>query len=545
MLFLNVDDLLAHATTEAGEAVTIPDGTAINGGLPFYYMGPFDYFEPDDFINCLPGLLGWHAERATRVFCRGEQLVEVCAGKVTQTFTVAPTGAWNELVNFVAIETIEINEQPRVIAKRISLPTNIGHRLLVQRSWPGALPLRGTSGCPLLAWDGTVRSQNGYDPASQYWLQSNVQLELPEPTREAAELGLQALHYLLTDFPFASARDRAAAVAAILTSVAQHLFPSIPAFFLDATRPATGKTLVAQIPASIAHGAPPDIQQLTKSEELEKVLTAEAQSASHTLLFDNAVGAIKSAALEAVLTCRGKYRARILGKTLMVSFDWSPMVSVTGNNLMILGDLYRRLVYCKMHYAGDAPESRKTFTIKEPLIAHVLQHRQRYLSAALTILRAFIAAGMPDQEVRCGTFEEWAQLVPSALVWLGQPNILDAQTDVKHAAGSDDARLEHIISAWWQTFRTRRLSTSELSEAILEPSPQTQDFSNAFLEQWRREDLVPATLGYKLRWLKGRVIKGCSLTSETDKHSKAQRWFVMVAPGQTLIEIPEVPERAN
>jgi putative DNA primase/helicase len=313
------------------------------------------------------------------------------------------------------------------------------------------------------------------------------------------------------------------------------MYKACPGYAFDAARPGTGKTLLARAAIAIAIGREPAIQLLGKSEEMAKVIMAEALAGSEQMIIDNVTGLIRSPELEAVLTCEGLYRGRILGASTMITCEWCPLIAITGNNLSIGGDLYRRLLLCQMHYEGDSPEKRESFAIEGKLINHILRHRVSLLSDALTVLRAYIHAGMPDQKVRLGSYEDWARLIPSALVWLDMPNVVESQDVLKNAEGSVDERGESMLRALYSTYGTRKIRVSEISEAILTPTAATQNLSMTFRERFDRSELEAKPLGYKLRSLKGRVIKGAQLICDIG-HTKTAKWGVKLAEGQTLIE---------
>ena len=50
----------------------------------------------------------------------------------------------------------------------------------------------------------------------------------------------------------------------------------------------------------------------------------------------------------------------------------------------------------------------------------ILANRGAYIAAALTICRAYIAAGRPNLLPQLASFGEWSDTVRSALVWLGE-----------------------------------------------------------------------------------------------------------------------------
>jgi hypothetical protein len=67
-------------------------------------------------------------------------------------------------------------------------------------------PLAGITTAPVLALDGTVRTAEGYDPATQLWCARMPTLSIPDqPSRKEAEAGLRLLRETFRTFPFADA----------------------------------------------------------------------------------------------------------------------------------------------------------------------------------------------------------------------------------------------------------------------------------------------------------------------------------------------------
>jgi hypothetical protein len=60
---------------------------------------------------------------------------------------------------------------------------------------------------------------------------------------------------------------------------------------------------------------------------------------------------------------------------------------------------------------------RTSSTFLSPL-RHALDERAAYIAAALTITRAYLAAGAPQVCGALGSYPEWSRMVRSPLVWL-------------------------------------------------------------------------------------------------------------------------------
>ena len=92
----------------------------------------------------------------------------------------------------------------------------------------------------------------------------------------------------------------------------------------------------------------------------------------------------------------------------------------SGNNMVFQGDMARRVVPIDLDPKIERSEERDNFRYS-PLLPWILKERPRLVVAALTILKAYFAAGCPFQGVKpLGSFEEWSRLVRQALIWAGK-----------------------------------------------------------------------------------------------------------------------------
>ena len=81
------------------------------------------------------------------------------------------------------------------------------------------------------------------------------------------------------------------------------------------------------------------------------------------------------------------------------------------------------------------------------LVRDVLRERGRYVSAALTIVRAWIVAGRPKTPCKSLTgYDHWSDLCRQPLLWLG---LADAMQFVFEAMADDPNRetLDHLLAA--------------------------------------------------------------------------------------------------
>lgn len=298
--------------------------------------------------------------------------------------------------------------------------------------WPGIRVLRGVIDTPVLRPDGTVLFRPGYDPMTGLLLRPAIDFGsiAENPTREDALAALAELLEVVVDFPFETPAHRAAWVAAVLTPFCMYAITgAVPMIAIDGNIRAAGKGLLADTIGIITTGRPLPAQGHVRDDaEIEKRITALALEGGGPRRIDNVRGAFGGAIWEAAVTTR-TWLSRILGTTETVKPPLDIMWVVTGNNVEFTGDMPRRTVPIRLASEEERPEDRTGF--KHPnLTAWVTRERPRLVRAALTILRAYFAAGRPAQKgVVFGTFEEWASTVASALVWLG--NQTSARTDLR------------------------------------------------------------------------------------------------------------------
>jgi hypothetical protein len=85
---------------------------------------------------------------------------------------------------------------------------------------------------------------------------------------------------------------------------------------------------------------------------------------------------------------------RILGKTERVRITArGTSLFCTGNNIVMVGDLCRRIITATLDPELERPELRE---FKGNPVAAVLANRGAYVAAALTICRAYVVAGRPN-----------------------------------------------------------------------------------------------------------------------------------------------------
>jgi hypothetical protein len=294
------------------------------------------------------------------------------------------------------------------------------------------------------------RNEPGYDPESRLHLAFEVgtfpAIEMA-PSRAQAEAALERLMVPLRHFPFVDGAARSVAVSAILSAVIRGLLRTCPLYVFDAPAAGTGKTKLAEIVGIIATDVSPSSIAYSRSDdENEKRMVSILRAGDPVILIDNVTGDLDGDLLCSALT-QEMIQARILGESQTIRLSTRALFIATGNNLRVKGDLTRRTVVCRLDAKMANPEER---VFEFDPVSEVKNKRRQLVTDALTILRAYHAAGRPGKLAPFGSFEDWT-FVRGALVWLGFSDPVDTKAVLKAENPDLEDRLE-LLSALLATF---------------------------------------------------------------------------------------------
>jgi hypothetical protein len=400
--------------------------------------------------------------------------------------------------------------------------------------------LTGIINAPTLREDGSILDQPGYD--AQTGLLFDPQGErfplLPrEPDRDTALRALGFLRDLIGSFPFVTPADRSVALSAILTTLIRRSLPTSPLHGFNAPTAGTGKSMLVDLASIIATSRPaPVIAQGKSEEEMEKRLGSALIAGDVMIAIDNCEEPLGGELLCQAMT-QTSLKVRILGSSINAEVPSNATVFATGNNLTLAGDMTRRAIRATLDAGVERPELR-AFD-RDPL-AMVAARRGDYVTAGLTILRAFHIADRPSQTVPLGSFTAWSGWVRDALIWLGEADPCETMEGMRGA----DPKLEALTAAleeWRSVIGTGRVTVREIIERAA--AQQTQLFGKAeFVNPEFREALLRvageggAINGTRLgKWLsqhQNRVVAGHRIIAAGTTGNRA-RWQLDVVNADT------------
>jgi hypothetical protein len=406
-------------------------------------------------------------------------------------------------------------------------------------NWPSIEPLLGIIEAPTLRPDGSILDQPGYDRESGLYFHDGG-LTFPsisrEPSRADAEAALALLKEPLKDIPFRSDADRAVALAFITTGLVRRSLRSAPAFGFTAPKMGAGKTLTATIGSYISTGrAPAMMSQADDAESERKRLFAVLLEGASIAVIDNVERAFASDALCSVLT-EPSFKDRVLGVSRTASAPTCTTWCVTGNNLTVAGDLTTRMLVSRIDPECERPEER-SFTVN--LHEEVPRQRAELAVAALTIVRAYLAAGAPRQQAPTfGRFEQWQEWCRFPLIWLGEADPCETRAALE-ARDPVRERLAELAAAWAVVFGEDETTLAVAVETAMHDLPMVRTAADDARARLREAMAACAGEGSgintrKLGWFlskhEGRIENGRRFMRGEERRAGAL-WWVKASAG--------------
>ncbi len=477
-------------------------------------------------------------EAGSPIYSRGGSLVrpvveevDAAKGRKTKIARLCPVSITTLCDHLARVATwVKFNARKRADVIT-DVPSDVSATILA-RDGEWKLPkLAGVITTPTLRPDGTILSEPGYDPATQLLLMSPPPLPpIPDkPTMAQASAALKLLEGLLSEFPFVDEASRSVALSALITPVVRGAMSVVPLHAISAPVPGSGKSYIIDVAAVISTGdRAPVIAAGRTEEETEKRLVSALLGAQPIVSIDNVNGELGGDMLCQMIE-RPLVDVRILGQSKLVRVESRATTFATGNNIRLVGDMTRRVVLCSLDPDMERPELRQ---FEGDPVAKVFADRGRYIAAALTVVRAYVAAGFPGVLPSLASFEDWSRLVRSALVWLG---CVDPLETMNKARGEDPvtSTLTALFGHWYQAADGIARTVGQVKELASEKDMAGNmirpDFAEALssIAESRTGGINSAKLGKYLASYQGRIVDGLKLTCTEDGHAKQKLWKVV------------------
>jgi putative DNA primase/helicase len=422
-------------------------------------------------------------------------------------------------------------------AHRIDPPKDVVEQVsALSGHWPFQ-PVSGVIGTPTMRPDGTILRQPGYDEATGLVLVAPPPMpEIPDrPSRLDALSALTRLNGLLREFPFADDPSRSCAMSMLLTPVLRGALGSAaPMHVVAAPQPGSGKSYLQDVASVLATGERCAVTNIAPDPaETEKRLIGAALAGFPIIAIDNCNGVLSGDFL-AQVTERPLLQLRPLGTSDVVRTANVFTVFANGNNIQVAADLVRRVVMCTLDANMEDPEARE---FDGDPVAEILADRGRYLADALTVVKAYHAAGCPDRLPRIASFERWSDLIRSALVWLGWADPAASADAVKADDPTRNAR-RAIVTGWAETLQ---VGTGYTASEVIAAAEEFDNVSGKYVHAEFREALLEVAKarngeridGKRLGWwlhATAKVVTGKYKLLADRSNPERTRWRIQEVP---------------
>lgn len=361
-------------------------------------------------------------------------------------------------------------------------PKAVAQIILAKHGERGFKNLLAVVTAPTLRLDGSILDRPGHDADSgllYYSEHPNPPRVPPKPSVQEALQALRTLWEPLRMFPLVDSVANAVTLHGLLSAALRASLPTAPGIGFDAPAAGSGKTLLARCIGILATGAEPSIlPPADTDEETRKRLFAVLREGQRVVLWDNVREPLGSASLDAFLTAP-TFSDRVLGSSETVTLPNRALFIATGNNLRMTSDTCRRVFTARIDAQSERPYTRDFDFDPAQVIA---ARRLDYVVAALTIVRAYIAAGRPKvAKGRTASFEQWDDLVRQPICWMakhvanavaqGEGEGLPALADPVEAAARafekdpETNKLAAMLEAWSEAFGTTPTSVNSAERA--------------------------------------------------------------------------------
>jgi hypothetical protein len=429
---------------------------------------------------------------------------------------------------------------------------------------PAFLPIKAIITAPIMC-PVTQRliTLSGYDAETGLFaaMPDDVCPVIERPTMADIENALVVLWHCVSLFPFIEPIDETIMLTAMLSAVMRSLMPTTPGFAMDAPVQGSGKSLLTMVLAALC-GIKPSMTPWPGARgepEIDKTIFTKLLEGCPVIAFDNVVGEVDSPSLASVFTSES-VSGRIMQTHRSGTAPTNALILLNGNNIKFKGELPRRILKCRIDPKSEKPHQR-IFDFHP--VALVQAHRQKMVSAALTLFKGYFAAALATRpgEGRTASFEVWDDCVRQTICWLadlqktGQlpqgalpdgrvlPHLVDPFNAIDDAIDDDPGLLQlgRLLSAWaaqvgtgFGTKLTVKSLVDRYGSGTYQPGQAPQlDPDNPPLREVLQEIAGnPVTgvinnkkLGAYLGGFKGRTIDGRRIC-EGEPYQNALTWWV-------------------
>jgi hypothetical protein len=394
-------------------------------------------------------------------------------------------------------------------------------------------PLIGITEAPVIRPDGTVMNKPGYDSVTNLYYYPATKLIVPpipdKPTDSEIKAAIELALEPMCDFPFDCEASRANAIATMFTPILRPMIEGpVPLAIIDKPQAGTGASLLAEVISLIATGRAAAMMTAQKDDEgWRKAITSLLIKGQLVVTIDNVEYDLFTPSLAAILTATS-YQDRLLGRSEMVTLPNRTTWIATGNNIRLRGDLPRRCIWVRMDAKTARPWQRDLKGFKHPrLIEWVSNERGGILAAILTIVRAWVVAGMPEAQgmPNLGGYESYCRIVGGVMAFMGVSGFLANLDAMYNETDTETPQWEGFLETWHESLKDKALTTAELINHLNNNAELRAALPDIIADTSTRNYV--RRLGNALAKKKGvRFPNGFSIV-KAGEYNRAAKWQVM------------------
>jgi len=480
-------------------------------------------------MNCVVDAAERELARLQRYYQRGCLIVTVVTDpgtKETRVLDVGQQALVRALSSAATWERFDARSSEWV---GIDPPARHAAVLYDSCGYPHLPLLNGLARQPYLRADGSLMNVAGYDKSSGMFGAFDARaFHIPEnPTRKQAENALELLKELLAEFAFAGESDHSTALAAMITASVRPSLPHAPMFHIRAHTVGSGKSYLCELLTAFAtpqRGTPMAFP--IDDEECRKMLLATLLRAPAVIEFDNLTSDLLAHKSLCTTLSSEFMSGRILGVSKITTVSTRVLFLSSGNNVGPIQDMTRRCLTIRIDPGCETPAARN---FKRPdLVREVFNDRGRYVSAALTIVLAWMTAGRPKTECKpLAGYADWTELCRQPLLWLGCADpacsVFEAMTD-----DPDRGTLDRLLTTWLKVFGKTPAMVRDAIKYASVFNEEIQEFGEVLREiAGERGEINRRKLGWWIRRNSGRIVNGRRFVRASG-HRSAEAWQIEV-----------------
>lgn len=250
-----------------------------------------------------------------------------------------------------------------------------------------------------------------------------------------------------------------------------------------------GKTILAVLGAILMTGEYPSLWGFGHNqEEFEKTLKTMALANNPVSVIDNVNRQNVNSEVLAMITTNSKVAIRGFGTLGQETVSVTSVICMTGVGVSVHRDLSRRTIAWDILPTVENPSARE-FDV-EPVLGFQ-KDRADVLFDLWTVLAGWRQSGQRAAGVGArllGGFEPWSEMVSGALVWLGEPDVVERVRETMKSS-EENADLRRLLEAIHRAFGREDWTVRQLIQKAAESDERENAIGGSEGVRRRHQDL--------------------------------------------------------